>query len=151
MCESRATVLGSLIGDEEDSVKEINSSLTNSLRLVAPHPTPPTTPGRSASVTRADQKNEGEPRIELPLKTCGEKNNVRGNWRKDTCEEDSGIKGTGDKGEPEEGRGGVPGGYLARAASDVGQGQREEDSLAAAAAAAGKQRSRSWRGEPPSS
>lgn len=73
MCESRATVLGSLIGDEEDSVKEINSSLTNSLRLVPAHPTPPTTPGRSASVTRADQKNEGEPRIELPLKTCGGK------------------------------------------------------------------------------
>lgn len=36
----------------------------------------------------------------------------------------------------------MPGGYLARDASDVGQGQREEDSLAAAAAAAaGKQRS----------
>lgn len=98
MCESRATVLGSLIGDEEDSVKEINSSLTNSLRLVPPHPTPPTTPGRSASVTRADQKNQGEPRIELPLKTCGEKNNVRGNWRKDTCEEDSGSRGPGIKG-----------------------------------------------------
>lgn len=79
MCESRATVLGSLIGDEEDSVKEINSSLTNSLRLVPPHPlalsTRQPTPGRSASVTPTDHKNEGEPRIRLPRKNntmCGE-------------------------------------------------------------------------------
>lgn len=34
MCESRATVLGSLIGDEEDFMKEINNSLTNSFCLV---------------------------------------------------------------------------------------------------------------------
>lgn len=34
MCESRATVLGCLIGDEEDFMKEINNSLTNSLCVV---------------------------------------------------------------------------------------------------------------------
>lgn len=44
----------------------------------------------------------------------------------------------------------MPGGYLALANSDVGQGQREEDPLAAAAAA-GKQQSRSSRGESPPS
>lgn len=42
MCESRATVLGSLMGDEEDFMKEINNSLTNSPCLV---------PWRLASVT----------------------------------------------------------------------------------------------------
>lgn len=60
MCESRATVLGSLIGDEEDFMKEINNSLTNSLCLV------PLEVGLS---NPADQLNEGEPRISIPLKT----------------------------------------------------------------------------------
>lgn len=78
MCESRATVPGSLIGDEEDSVKEINSSFTSSLPPdPPPPPKPPATPGRSASVTRTDQKNEGEPRIALPLKTCGKSKKQR--------------------------------------------------------------------------
>lgn len=146
MCESRATVLGSLIGDEEDSVKEINSSLTNSLRLVAPHPNTPHHPREDGlrDPRRSEERRRAENRASSE--------DLRGKkQRAGKLEEGLGESGTGDKGEPEEGRGGVPGGYLARAASDVGQGQREEDSLAAAAAAAGKQRSRSWRGEPPSS
>lgn len=42
MSESRATVLGSLIGDEEDFMKEINNSLTNSLCLAPWRSHPPT-------------------------------------------------------------------------------------------------------------
>ena len=54
MCESRATFLGSLIGDEEDFMKEINNSLTNSLCLVPPEV------GLGDPV---DQSDEGEPRM----------------------------------------------------------------------------------------
>lgn len=55
MCESRATVLGSLGGHEEDFMKEINNSLTNSLRLG---------PWRSARAT----PRIGRLRIQIPLK-----------------------------------------------------------------------------------
>lgn len=84
MCESRATVLGSLIGDEEHFMKEINNSLTNSFCLV---------PRRLASVTLRIRKDEGEPRISIPLKTW--KNNVQWKLEGRYSEGDSGSWGPG--------------------------------------------------------